>query len=62
MGDSIDSALQQWENDMIENCVKLSILGAISVVCGYFQVTLVTMAGQNIVHRLKQKSFKAVLR
>ncbi|XP_075244761.1 ATP-dependent translocase ABCB1-like isoform X2 [Convolutriloba macropyga] len=51
-----------FESDMVENCVKLSILGAIAVTCGYIEVTLVTIAGQNIVHRLKQKSFKAVLR
>ena len=58
----IPNLLREVETRLIHNCFKLSVLGGISLLCGYIQISLVTSAGHNIVHKLKLTTFKALLR
>ncbi|XP_063718760.1 phosphatidylcholine translocator ABCB4-like isoform X2 [Symsagittifera roscoffensis] len=58
----MDSMMALFEDEMTDICIKMTIVGAAVFVASYFQITMVTLAGENILFRLRQANFKAVLR
>ncbi|XP_075238991.1 ATP-dependent translocase ABCB1-like [Convolutriloba macropyga] len=60
--DFMEDTLSIFETEISEICINMSIVGAAVFVSSYFQIAMVTLAGENVLFRLRQTTFKAVLR